>query len=54
MEGTPNTLNYMVGGYIFFAVCMSIYVFSLVSRWNSLKREQQLLDELVKTESKSK
>jgi len=46
MNATPDTLNYMVGGYIVFAVVMSVYVFSLISRWNNLKREQQMLGEI--------
>ena len=52
MDATPNTFSYLVGGYAFFAVCMSIYIVSLVSRWKSLKQEQQMLEELEKTEKK--
>ena len=48
MDATPNTLNYMVGGYLVFAVLMSAYIVSLISRWNNLKREQQILDEIEK------
>ena len=48
MDATPNTFSYMVGGYLFFAVLMSAYVVSLISRWNNLKREQQMLDEIDK------
>ncbi|MCX6082281.1 MAG: hypothetical protein NTW32_22355 [Chloroflexi bacterium] len=48
MDATPNTISYMVGGYIVFVVLMSVYLASLVSRWNSLKREKQMLDELGK------
>ena len=50
MNATPDTLNYMVGGYIVFAVVMSVYVFSLISRWNNLKREKQILDEIEKNQ----
>jgi hypothetical protein len=46
MNPTPDTFNYMVGGYIVFAVVMSIYIYSLVSRWSNLKREQQMLGEI--------
>lgn len=42
---TPNTFNYMVGGYVVFAVVMLVYIASLVSRWNNLKIEQQMLEE---------
>jgi hypothetical protein len=48
MEATPDTLNYMLSGYLVFAVVMLIYVASLVSRWNNLRQEQQMLDEIVK------
>ncbi|MCX6067734.1 MAG: hypothetical protein NT121_18590 [Chloroflexi bacterium] len=41
----PNTFNYMVGGYVVFAVVMLVYISSLVSRWNNLKLEQQMLEE---------
>ncbi len=43
---TPDTFNYMVGGYIVFAVVMAAYLFSLVARWNSLRREAQVLEEI--------
>ncbi|HEY3311578.1 MAG TPA: hypothetical protein VGK00_08070 [Anaerolineales bacterium] len=46
MDATPNTFNYMVGGYITFALVMSVYIVSLVSRWKSLKREHQMLTEM--------
>jgi hypothetical protein len=46
MDGTPNTLNYMVSGYVIFAVVMLVYIVSLVSRWNNLKREKQMLEEI--------
>ena len=48
MDATPNTFNYMVGGYLVFAVVMSAYIGSLISRWRNLKREQQMLDEIDK------
>ncbi len=48
MDATPNTLNYMIGGYIVFAVLMSVYVVSLISRWNNIKRECQMLADLEK------
>ena len=48
MDATPNTINYMFAGYIVFAVFMSIYIVSLLSRWNNLKREYQMLSEIEK------
>jgi hypothetical protein len=46
MDATVNTLNYMIGGYVVFAVVMVIYIVSLISRWNSLKAEQKMLGEI--------
>ena len=50
MDATPDTINYMVSGYIVFAVIMLIYIVSLVSRWNNLNREKQMLDEIEKNQ----
>jgi hypothetical protein len=36
----------MVSGYVIFAVVMLVYIVSLVSRWNNLKREKQMLEEI--------
>jgi len=47
---TPDTLNYLIGGYVVFAVVMLVYLGSLVSRWKNLKREQQILEEIEKSE----
>jgi hypothetical protein len=46
MNPTPDTLNYMIGGYVVFAVVMVIYISSLISRWRGLLREQQMLGEI--------
>jgi len=46
MDAVPNTINYMAGGYIVFTVVMVVYISSLVSRWKSLKRDQQMLEEI--------
>lgn len=48
MDAMPNTFNYMVAGYLVFAVVISLYIASLFSRWNNLKREQQMLEEIEK------
>jgi NADH:ubiquinone oxidoreductase subunit 4 (subunit M) len=48
MEVTPDTINYMIGGHILFAVVMIVYVASLALRWNNLKREEVALKELEK------
>ncbi len=46
MNPTPDTLNYMVGGYVVFAVVMVVYIVSLFSRWKNLKSEEQMLGEI--------
>lgn len=46
MDPIPNTFNYMLAGYIVFAVVMLIYIASLISRWKNLQREQQMLNEI--------
>jgi hypothetical protein len=46
MDAMPNTVNYLIGGYLVFAVLMAVYIVSLMSRWNNLKREKQMLDEI--------
>ncbi len=48
MDAMPNTFNYMVAGYLVFTVVISLYIASLFSRWNNLKREQQTLEEIEK------
>ncbi len=47
MDTTPNTINYLIGGYTVFAVLMTVYIASLVVRWNSLKEEKKILEEIV-------
>lgn len=46
METTPDTVNYMIGGQIVFAVVLAGYVISLIVRWRSLRREEQAIQEL--------
>ena len=48
MPTTPDTVNYMLAGYIVFAVLMVAYVVSLYTRWRDLEREQHMLDEIEK------
>jgi hypothetical protein len=48
MDATPNTVNYMIGGYVVFAVVMVIYILSLYTRWRSLQNEQKMLEEMEK------
>jgi len=44
---TPNTINYMVAGYIVIFGGLIIYILSLVWRTRRLRRELKTLNELV-------
>ncbi|MGC1378997.1 MAG: hypothetical protein WA821_22400 [Anaerolineales bacterium] len=48
MDATPDTLNYMIAGYVVFTVIMTTYLASLYLRWRYLERELHALDESVK------
>jgi hypothetical protein len=48
MDAIPNTFDYMVGGYVVFAVVMIAYLASLYTRWRSLENEQKMLDDMQK------
>jgi len=48
MDATPDTLNYMIAGYVVFTVIMATYLASLYLRWRNLERELHALDESVK------
>lgn len=40
---TPDTSAYMIAGYAFFFIVMSIYLISLTLRWRNLKEELDIL-----------
>ena len=48
MDATPDTLNYMIAGYVVFTVIMATYLFSLYKRWRNLENDLHILDETVK------
>lgn len=48
MEPTPNTLNYMLSGYIIFTVVFFGYLAYLALRWKNLRAEEKMLDEMEK------
>jgi hypothetical protein len=48
MTITPETTNYMIGGFATFFAIFSIYIVSLFIRWNNLKRDKITLEELEK------
>ena len=35
----PDTVNFMIAGYVVLAVIISAYILSLVWRWNKTKKE---------------
>ncbi len=43
---TPNTVNYMIAGYAVFAVVMTLYLVSLVVRFQRLRKDLKMLDEI--------
>lgn len=48
MESSANTFQYFIAGYAVIFGIMAAYVISLVVRWNNLKQEAALLEELEK------
>lgn len=47
---TPNTINYMLAGYIIFSITFFGYLVSLWVRWRSLQAEEQSLQEVENQE----
>lgn len=48
MEGPANTVSYFIAGYVIIFGIMAAYLVSLLVRWNNLKQEAALLEELEK------
>jgi len=48
MNATPNSISYMIAGYIVFAVVMAVYLVSLVLRFRSRHKDLDNLQELEK------
>jgi len=46
LQTTPNTNNYMIGGYAVFFMVMVIYLASLVLRYRNMQRDLATLEEL--------
>jgi DMSO/TMAO reductase YedYZ heme-binding membrane subunit len=46
MNSTPDTLVYMIAGYVAFALVMLIYITSLILRHHRMKRDLSLLRDL--------
>lgn len=48
MSISPETTNYMIAGFVTFFVVLTVYITSLVVRWNNLKRDMLTLEEMEK------
>ncbi len=48
MEPPIDTLDYMIAGYVVFTVIMAGYLVNLYQRWQNLKNELKVLDEIEK------
>ncbi len=46
MQGPADTLNYMIAGYVVIFVILIIYLISLVVRWRSLRRDEEMLEQI--------
>jgi CcmD family protein len=49
---TPDTVNYMILGYVVFSIVMGAYLFSLVLRRRNMDQEIEILDEIQRKEAK--
>lgn len=45
MNTTPDTLTYMIAGYLAFTLVMLLYIISLVLRHRHMKRDLMWLEE---------
>jgi len=48
MEAVPNTFLDMLAGYVIILFALAIYGYSLVRRFQKLRREESLMKELEK------
>lgn len=46
LQTTPDTTNYMIGGYAVFFIVMILYLSSLIVRYRNLKQDLNTLDEM--------
>jgi len=47
-EAAPDTVGYLIAGYVVIFGLIGLFLFSLVSRWRNLKKDLSLLDEIEK------
>ena len=52
MGGTPDTLNYMIAGYIVFWVVTFVFVASLWLRTRNLHKDVEVLRQLAESDQK--
>lgn len=48
MDAPAQTVGYMIAGYAVIFTALALYILSLYLRWNRLKAEAAVLDELEK------
>lgn len=48
MESPANTISYFIAGYVVIFGVMAAYLISLAVRWNNLKQDAAVLEELEK------
>ena len=49
-NGTPDTSEYMIAGYIISFIIMGLYIASIYVRSRNLKQDMSMLEEMEKTE----
>ncbi len=54
MENFQLSMDFMIGGYIVFAVVSLAYVASLILRWKNSMRDLEMFKDLAKKESVDK
>lgn len=52
LETTPDTSIYMIAGYVISFLTMGIYVASLYIRARNLRQDEQILEEMEKSNRK--
>jgi hypothetical protein len=48
LDAPPDTVKYLIAGYSIGFTVLAIFLISLFVRWNGLKRELEMLQELEK------
>ena len=52
MSDMPNTLNFMIAGYLVIIVGPILYIGYLAGRWKALQKQKQRLSALLQPEKK--